>query len=324
MSYSESKRCLEHTDSDLEAGVGHGRLSPVLSSCDADECLRDPAKPFLPSRAAIAQIIDDLKAIWYPSHFGSVEVGSPGVERDAGGRLERVQASLLEQTRRGLQINCKHWARNDSSDACVACTRRACEVVKRVVARLPALRERLNGDVQAAFDGDPSAKSIHEVLCCYPGVSAILQYRVAHELHALSVPLLPRMISELARSSTGIDIHPGATIESNFFIDHGTGVVIGETARIGKRVRLYQGVTLGARIFPKDARGQLIKGLMRHPIVEDDVTIYAGATILGRVTIGQGSVIAGNVWLTRSVPEGSRITRLDAGSRELFENGSGI
>lgn len=154
-------------------------------------------------------------------------------------------------------------------------------------------------------------------------MTAIIQHRIAHELHALAVPLIPRMISELAHSATGIDIHPGAHIGPSFFIDHGTGVVIGETAAIGQRVRIYQGVTLGARGFPSDEGGHLVKGLPRHPIVEDDVVIYAGATILGRITIGKGATIGGNVWLTRSVPPGGVVTQARA-RQDSFENGSGI
>jgi serine O-acetyltransferase len=163
-------------------------------------------------------------------------------------------------------------------------------------------------DAQAAFDGDPAATSREETIACYPGVLAITYYRLAHELLGLGVPLVPRMVTELAHSQTGIDIHPGAMIGERFFIDHGTGVVIGETAVIGTNVRLYQGVTLGALSFPADERGNPVKGQPRHPIVEDDVILYAGATILGRVTIGRGSVIGGGVWLTRSVPPGTQVS----------------
>jgi serine O-acetyltransferase len=191
------------------------------------------------------------------------------------------------------------------------------------MARLPAVRALLDSDVLAAFAGDPAALSLDEALLCYPGVSAILQHRIAHELHRLSVPLIPRMISDIAHASTGIDIHPGAHIGPSFFIDHGTGVVIGETAQIGARVRLYQGVTLGARNFPSDERGGLIKGLLRHPIVGDDVVIYAGATLLGRISVGRGAIIGGNVWLTHDVPPGSRVTQFHA-YQESFEQGSGV
>ena len=174
------------------------------------------------------------------------------------------------------------------------------------------LRELLGRDLDAAYQGDPAATSREEALFCYPGVTALIYYRMAHELYALGVPILPRIVCEIAHSDTGIDIHPGARIGGSFFIDHGVGVVIGATCVIGERVRLYQGVTLGTKSFPLDAQGHPIKGLPRHPIVEDDVVIYAGATILGRVTIGAGSSIGGNVWLTRSVPPGSRIAQAHA------------
>ncbi|MEK6296253.1 MAG: serine O-acetyltransferase EpsC, partial [Paraburkholderia tropica] len=173
--------------------------------------------------------------------------------------------------------------------------------------QLPGIRALLVSDIQAAFTGDPAAQHITEILLCYPGVWAMTHHRLAHALHRLGVPLLARFINEIAHSATGIDIHPGAQIGPSFFIDHGTGVVIGETAIIGERVRVYQAVTLGAKSFAADLDGTLVKGNARHPIVEDDVVIYAGATILGRVTIGKGSVIGGNVWLTHSVPPGSSV-----------------
>jgi serine O-acetyltransferase len=191
------------------------------------------------------------------------------------------------------------------------------------MARLPEVRRLLATDVQAAYEGDPAATSPDEAIFCYPGMLAITSYRLAHELHLLEVPLLPRIITEHAHSITGVDIHPGATIGEYFFIDHATGVVIGETTVIGNRVRIYQGVTLGAKSFPLDAEGNPIKGIPRHPVVEDDVIIYGGATILGRVTIGKGSVIGGNVWLTRSVPPGSRVTQARP-NEEAFEAGAGI
>ncbi|MRR39211.1 serine acetyltransferase, partial [bacterium] len=189
--------------------------------------------------------------------------------------------------------------------------------------RLPAIQKCLAKDVKAAYEGDPAASSADEVIFCYPAVMAITNFRLAHELHVLGVPLIPRMITEHAHSITGIDIHPGATIGEYFFIDHGTGVVIGETCEIGKHVRLYQGVTLGAKSFKLDEEGRPIKGIPRHPLVEDDVTVYSGATILGRVTIGRGSVIGGNVWLVDSVPPYSRITQAQT-IQEYYESGGGI
>jgi serine O-acetyltransferase len=194
--------------------------------------------------------------------------------------------------------------------------------VARFAARLPSVRALLETDAWAAFDGDPAARSPDEAVFCYPGMLAILHHRMAHELDVLGVPLIPRMISELAHSATGIDIHPSAQIGSSFFIDHGTGAVIGETCLIGDRVRLYQGVTLGARSFPLDGEGRPIKGVPRHPVVEDDVVIYAGATILGRITIGRGSSIGGNVWVTSSLPPRTHVSQ--AAFRRLFDGGAGI
>jgi serine O-acetyltransferase len=171
--------------------------------------------------------------------------------------------------------------------------------------KVPQIRETLKTDIQAAYDGDPAAKSFEEVVISYPYIDAITIHRIAHELYLMDVPLIPRMMSEYAHSKTGIDIHPGAEISEYFFIDHGTGVVIGETAVIGKRVKIYQGVTLGALSFPKDERGQIIRDKKRHPTLEDDVTVYAEATILGDITIGKGAVVGGNVWIRESVPSGT-------------------
>ena len=181
--------------------------------------------------------------------------------------------------------------------------------VRAFAAALPEIRRLLDGDVLAAYQGDPAARSVDEVLLCYPGILAMIHHRLAHRLYELGLPLLARIVAELAHGQTGIDIHPGAQIDAGFFIDHGTGVVIGETAVIGKRVRLYQAVTLGAKRFPTDAEGNLQKGLPRHPVVEDDVVIYAGATILGRVTLGRGATIGGNVWITDDVPPGASVTQ---------------
>ncbi len=188
---------------------------------------------------------------------------------------------------------------------------------------LPNIRALLETDIRAAFEGDPAATSLDEVMCCYPGVAAIMRHRIAHRLHRVGAPMLARIISEVAHSATGIDIHPGAEIGESFFIDHGTGVVIGGTSVIGRRVRLYQAVTLGAKRLEVDDHGALIKDYQRHPIVEDDVVIYAGATILGRITIGRASVVSGNVWLTHSVPAGSTITQARLRGN-TFDDGGGI
>lgn len=299
-----------------------GRLIGVLDELfEVNEAtFRRRGRVILPSRLVVAELVEDLRAVLYPVHFGRADDAGRSLRSRIGARLDKARQSLEEQVRRGLEFSCEHVP---SGPRCGLCAERAGEVASAVVARLPAIRRMVDADVRAAFEGDPALHGIDEALFCYPGIRATLQYRIAHELHRLDVPLIPRFISELAHSETGIDIHPGARIAPSFFIDHGTGVVIGETAVIGERVRLYQGVTLGARSFATDERGRLIKGAPRHPTVEDDVVIYAGATILGRITIGRGATIGGNVWLTRSVPAGSRVHQVQA-RQETFENGSGI
>ena len=227
--------------------------------------------------------------------------------------------ALYGEVRRELRFAANPTSKTQSStiDA------EASDIVRWLASQLPKVRELLDSDLRAAFQGDPAARSIDEVLVCYPGIFAITHYRLAHELYLRGAPLTARIVSEIAHSATGIDIHPGASIGSSFFIDHGTGVVIGETAVVGERVRIYQAVTLGAKNFPVDEHGNLLKGGARHPIVEDDVTIYAGATILGRVTLGRGSSIGGSVWLTHSVPANSHITQASVRS-EVFTGGGGI
>jgi serine O-acetyltransferase len=211
----------------------------------------------------------------------------------------------------------------DASDGDEGLQAKAEDISRAFVGKFPDIQTLLESDVQAAYDGDPALSSVEEAILCYPGVAALACYRLAHRLHSLEVPLIPRMMGEHAHSTTGIDINPGATIGEKFFIDHGTGVVIGETAIIGDRVRLYQGVTLGAKSFPSDPDGKLRKGLPRHPILQDDVIVYSWASILGRITIGRGSVIGGNVWVTRDVPAGSIITQ--ANSKQVgFADGAGI
>jgi serine O-acetyltransferase len=285
--------------------------NPFVSGSTAER----PRLP--PSPAAIAGLLADLRAALFPGHFGGFDPAAGDLRSFVARRLDRAQNALRKQIRRGLAFACRHPM---SDAACRVCDRRAEETARALLERLPALRDLLETDVQAAFHGDPAARFVDETLFCYPGVTAIVQHRIAHELFQLAVPLVPRMISELAHSETGIDIHPGATIGRRFFIDHGTGVVIGETCIIGDRVRLYQGVTLGARGFPSDDQGHPLKGLPRHPLLEDDVVIFAGATILGRITIGRGATIGANVWLNRSVPAGARVTQTLL-RNETFEEG---
>ncbi|MDP8223338.1 MAG: serine O-acetyltransferase EpsC [Candidatus Lernaella stagnicola] len=277
-----------------------------------------PAQRPLPSRDDIILIVKELRGILFPGYFGGNELRPEGLQYYVGHILDDVRGRLREQILRGLCFQCE-----TPGEHCDTCEHDASGIIDKFVARLPKVRHLLETDVAAAYDGDPAATSPDEAIFCYPGITAITYCRLAHELYNLGVPLIPRIITEYAHNLTGIDIHPGAVIGESFFIDHGTGVVIGETARIGWRVRIYQGVTLGAKSFPLDENGKPIKGIDRHPKVEDDVIIYSGSTILGNVTIGQGSVIGGNVWLTASVPPGSRITQAQAVS-ESFENGSGI
>jgi serine O-acetyltransferase len=256
----------------------------------------------LPSRDAVINIVAGLRAALFPTHYGAPDLTDESIDYYVGHTLDSTLRLLAEQIRRALRFLPENAQVSDD-----ALRVRAFEVAREFGRQLPDIRALLVSDIQAAFTGDPAAQHITEILLCYPGVWAMTHHRLAHALHRLGVPLLARFINEIAHSATGIDIHPGAQIASSFFIDHGTGVVIGETAIIGERVRVYQAVTLGAKSFAADLDGTLVKGNARHPIVEDDVVIYAGATILGRVTIGRGSVIGGNVWLTHSVPPGSSV-----------------
>jgi serine O-acetyltransferase len=272
----------------------------------------------LPSRDAIAGVVTGLRAALFPWHFGASDLSDEGLAYYVGRTLDASLSALNEQVRIGLLFDCAH-----GEDPCESCAHRAREVTGELASRLPHLRKLLGTDARAAYDGDPAATSLHEAIFSYAGVTAITYHRIAHELHELGVPLIPRIISELAHSATGIDIHPGAKIGPRFFIDHGTGVVIGETCLIGEHVRLYQGVTLGAKSFPLDEHGHPIKGIDRHPIVEDDVVIYAGATVLGRITIGRGSSVGGNVWLTQSIAPGTVVSQAQF-RHEVFSDGAGI
>jgi serine O-acetyltransferase len=265
----------------------------------------EPGGRDLPAREALAQVVETLKGVLFPMRLGPPDLRQESENFYVGHALDAALHGLLAQAR----LELRYKARRADADSGSDIDARAAAAVQAFARRLPDIRALLDSDVLAAYTGDPAAGSVDEVLLCYPGVLAIIHHRFAHELYRLGLPLLARIISELAHAATGIDIHPGAQIGSAFFIDHGTGVVIGETAVIGERVRVYQAVTLGAKRFPRDAAGKLEKGLARHPIVEDDVVIYAGATILGRVTLGRGAVIGGNVWLTESVPPFSHITQ---------------
>jgi serine O-acetyltransferase len=276
--------------------------------------------PNLPSQDILGRMVLEFRTVLFPGYFGTTSELTPeGLHFHVGSTLDRLIRGLGQQIQRGFCFAC----RDRNPDNCPQCEERAQRATEAFVACLPEVRRRLATDVKAAYDGDPAATSPAETILCYPGILALTCYRLAHELHRLEVPLLPRIMTEHAHALTGIDIHPGARIGDSFFIDHGTGVVIGETCEIGRRVRLYQGVTLGARSFPVDEHGNPVKGIPRHPIVEDDVVIYGGATVLGRITIGAGSVIGGNVWLTHSVPPGSRVTQVEV-RQEQHSGGSGI
>jgi serine O-acetyltransferase len=268
--------------------------------------------PKLPSLKVLKTIVEGLGAALFPNRLGLPDLKEESLDYFVGHTLDVVLRDLVTQVKLELNFAAdtrSHTEKNIDNQAGKVAAQTPIEIVRQFAKQLPSIRLLLDTDIKAAFEGDPAARSLDEVLVCYPGILATIHYRLAHVLHGLDLPLIARMISEIAHSATGIDIHPGAQIDESFFIDHGTGVVIGETAIIGKHVRIYQAVTLGAKRFPTDEDGHLLKGHARHPIVEDDVVIYAGATVLGRITIGQGSSIGGNVWLTRSVPANSNITQ---------------
>lgn len=273
----------------------------------------------MPSVEILSEIVEDLRRVLFPGYFGPSEITPDTMPYHIGSTLDRLKRRLADQINRGYCFVCD----KTDTDKCHDCEERAKRMAHQFITTLPRIRRLLLKDVEAAYDGDPAAKTHGETIFCYPSVRALTNHRVAHELYKLNVDIIPRIIGEMAHSDTGIDIHPGATIGKSFFMDHGTGTVIGETCVIGDNVRVYQGVTLGAKSFPKGDDERLIKGLPRHPIVEDDVIIYAGATILGRVTIGKGAVIGGNVWITRDVPPGSQVVQSRV-LQQSFVDGAGI
>src|SRR5918912_2770256 len=256
----------------------------------------------LPSRDEAVRVLEALQELLFPGYTGAQGLTGASLRLHVESRAAWLYETLTEQISRAIN----HGQRLD--DDCPVTERQATECAEEFLSQLPRVREVLASDVKAAYEGDPAAVCYDEIIFSYPGLHAITTYRLAHELHVLGVPLIPRIMTEHAHHRTGIDIHPGTEIGSSFFIDHGTGVVVGGTAVIGNNVKLYQGVTLGAFSFDKDADGQLIRHTKRHPTIEDDVIIYAGATILGGDTcIGRGSIIGGNVWLTHSVPPGTHV-----------------
>ena len=291
------------------AGSRHWHLGPIIdalrTSRESTHNIRHQGRVReLPSREVLRQVIEGVCAALFPTHYGRPDLNDESIDYFVGDTLNVALDRLVEQVRRALRFN-PEWENIAEPEL----AERARTITRTFAAGLPEVRALIVSDVQAALAGDPAASSVAEIMLCYPGTIAVLYHRIAHRLHRLGVPFLARLGADIAHTLTGIDIHPAAQIGASFFIDHGTGVVIGETAIIGRHVRLYQAVTLGARRFPTDQSGALVKGAPRHPIVEDDVVIYAGATILGRITVGAGSTIGGNVWLTQSVEPGSNVTQ---------------
>ena len=293
-------------DDDRRRAIDHA--TRALSSArmawrQAQPNRRQPAA--FPRRAELARAVELLAAALFPARIGGFDGAADAEDAFVAERLTEAFA-LLDTA---IVAEFAYW--RDATGIGAAAERPA-EIVRLFAGTLSRVRALLDTDVAAIFRGDPAARSVDEILICYPGATAILHHRLAHELDSLGAPIVARIMSEIANERTGIDIHPGATIGPGFFIDHGTGVVIGETAIVGDRVRLYQGVTLGARSFPSDEKGRLEKAVPRHPIIEDDVVIYAGATVLGRIIVGSRSVIGGNVWLTDSVPADSNVRQAKA------------
>ena len=268
----------------------------------------------MPSEKILAEIIDIVRDIIFPYHYGDTPVYADTLKYYIGVRVDRLSRLIREQIQIGLEYEC-----NKCKNACEEADR----ITERFIDTLPKLREILTTDVIAAYNGDPAAKNHGEIISCYPVIKALTNYRMAHELLLLGVPLIPRMLTEMAHSATGIDIHPAAEIGEYFGIDHGTGIVVGATSIIGSHVMLYQGVTLGAKNFRHDEKGNPINE-PRHPILEDNVTVYSNTSILGRVRIGHDTIIGGNVWLTHDVPPHSRILQSQAIVEPLFNCGAGI
>ena len=257
----------------------------------------------LPLGKVLEEIIDLSRSIIFPGYFGRSNINKHTIRYHLGMAVEKLSKLLEDQILAGLCFSCPKSGKGENT----ACKLKAKEMAFRLIERLPEIRRVLATDVEAAFNGDPAAENFGEIISCYPVIKALTNYRIAHELHLIGVPLIPRIISEMAHSETGIDIHPAASIGNHFTIDHGTGVVIGATCIIGNNVKLYQGVTLGAKSFPCDENGNPIKGIPRHPILEDGVIVYSNATILGRITIGRGSVVGANIWVTEDLEPNSKV-----------------
>lgn len=303
-----ANRCLKEAPRELAPArmAGLDTVTDALCHPDSLTAVVHPTacNAPMPSQEKLTEIMDRLKALIFPGYFGPSQIHMESLRYHVSANLDSIYRLLAEQIRRGGCFACADYAYD-----CRGCEVASMEMAMRFMERLPEIRRLLALDAQAAYEGDPAATSPGETIFCYPSLLTMTHHRIAHELYELKVPVIPRIIAEMAHSRTGIDIHPGATIGEDFFIDHGTGVVIGETCIIGNGCRLYQGVTLGALSFAKGEDGALVKGIPRHPILEDHVTVYAGASILGRITIGKGAVIGGNVWLTHDVPAGGKIVQ---------------
>ncbi len=292
----------EEPEADLKEQIV-GIVDSLARTYVEDDPLANVGDYPIPSREEVIRILEDIKEVIYPGYFGQWPVDRVNYKYYLGTKMNEIYEGFSTQIAKSLRHEC-----TGAHELCDRCMRRGRENALVFMGKLPEIRRALSGDVQAALENDPAADRMEEVIFSYPGVSAITVYRVAHELYLQKVPILPRIMSEYAHTVTGIDIHPGARVGERFFIDHGTGVVIGETCVIGDDVKIYQGVTLGALSMPRDEGGELLKGTKRHPTVENDVTIYSGATILGGDTrIGTGSVVGGNVWLTGSIPPGTKV-----------------
>jgi serine O-acetyltransferase len=281
-----------------------GLVSDILTSYEEHGGVNLQEQHNLPSKKEVSDLLNDVLALLFPGFFGLRGISKSDWQYVVGNALHALYDSLVDLIERSLKYECE----KDSECPVDVCAEKGRDVAGLLLSRIPKVREQLEEDIRAAYDGDPAAKSVQEVIMSYPAIVAIATYRVAHELYHEGIPFLPRMMTEEAHSMTGIDIHPGAVIGRHFFIDHGTGTVVGETAVIGNNVKLYQGVTLGALSFPKDERGQIIRGGKRHPTIEDDVVIYSGATILGgKTVIGHDSVIGGNAWIVEPVPPNTKV-----------------
>ena len=302
MTQCKNCNCNKHdnmeNDSFIEPLIGR-----IFESYADDIAVNRNDRSNLPRESEILKVLGGLLELIFPG-YAEREAHSPATLRYAVGEIvTSLNMSLNSLFLRAYLFNCKNSGKKDCD-----CHAEAATAARELLEAIPSLRESMKLDIQAAYAGDPAARSLDEIVLSYPGVKAITIQRIAHKLYQLKVPMIPRMMTEYAHRITGIDIHPGAKLGKGVFIDHGTGVVIGETAELGDDVKIYQGVTLGALSFPKDACGMIIKGAKRHPTIEDGVTIYAGATILGAVTIGKKSIIGGNVWLTESTEPGTKIT----------------